>query len=566
MNTIPNTTRLTALELLLTTKLNKFALSPVPLVVNCFLGEVLVILVESSNNYSLNLETIEASLYRILEKENLSQAYFIEIYYYINGKYCCLEVDKQPSLLEMLAWEIFDKDSRIFIKKRRDLIINWYQKLITSLNNHFKSNRLAWLVWGGSLGSLTLLIIVYGLTRPCIFDECLEIKQAQQLSDQVKILLEKDVSDSNLNVAKSKLELAIKLLNSIPLWSDYHQKSSQLKNKYQQELNNILSLNAAKITIERLISLSQQSPLSIEQLKEVKQEYETAVEAIELISKNGILDKIDHKNHQQYLTSIEKINNKIDSEKQGKKHFKQAEKAANLAQKRENSADQLSDLQLVYNTWLTAIKRLQEIQPETTTYESSRILLKTYLSNKIKIEKRKKQEEIAITMYNQANKYAEIAKKAEKNNQWKIAVNYWNMAVVYIKKIPQNTFKWNQIQPLIPTYNLSLSQATNKLKIVTEAKAITSELDALCFMKQKICNYKITETSIKMQLESHYLEQVWMTAVQAKAEGNLQIQVELLNHLSTFEHRLQTISNQTNKSIEVYNPQGNLMTVYHRQQ
>ncbi|WP_232287060.1 hypothetical protein WH8501_22625 [Crocosphaera watsonii WH 8501] len=67
-------------------------------------------------------------------------------------------------------------------------------------------------------------------------------------------------------------------------------------------------------------------------------------------------------------------------------------------------------------------------------------------------------------------------------------------------------------------------------------------------------------------LESNYLEQLWMIALQAKAEGNLQTQVELLKHLSTFEKRLQTISNQTGKSIEVYNPQGKLMTVYHRRQ
>ena len=169
-------------------------------------------------------------------------------------------------------------------------------------------------------------------------------------------------------------------------------------------------------------------------------------------------------------------------------------------------------------------------------------------------------------MYAKAQKHSEMARKSEKNNQWSQAVNYWNIAVVYIKKVPQNTFKWSEVQPLISTYNLGLAQATNKLKQITEAKTITSELDTMCVMKEKICDYKITENLIKMKLESHYLEQVWMTAVQAKAQGNLQIQVELLNHLSTFEHRLQKISNQSGKSIEVYNPQGNLMTVYHRQQ
>ena len=88
----------------------------------------------------------------------------------------------------------------------------------------------------------------------------------------------------------------------------------------------------------------------------------------------------------------------------------------------------------------------------------------------------------------------------------------------------------------------------------------------MCKTKEPICNYDITEKIIRIRLESNYLEQLWMIALQAKAEGNLQTQVELLKHLSTFEKRLQTISNLTGKSIEVYNPQGKLMTVYHRRQ
>ena len=88
----------------------------------------------------------------------------------------------------------------------------------------------------------------------------------------------------------------------------------------------------------------------------------------------------------------------------------------------------------------------------------------------------------------------------------------------------------------------------------------------MCNTEEPICKYEITEKIIKIKLESNYLEQLWMIALQANAEGNLQIQVELLKHISTFEYRLQTISNQTGKSIEVYNPQGKLMTAFSRRQ
>ncbi len=565
-NIISNTTRLTTLERLLKKQLEKSAFLSVPFSINCLLGEVLLILVDCSHANVVNPEKIEAFLYKILKQENLSHAYFIEIYYYINGEYCFVDVSEQPSLLEILAWRLLDKDRRIFIKQHRDLILNWYQKFINSLNHNFKSNQLSWFVISGSLGTLILLTIFYGLTRPCIFDECPELKKAQKLSKKTNSFLKNNVSNSDLNMAKVQLESAIKLLNTIPFWSNYYRKSSSLKKEYQHKLNNILVLTSTRDKLNNVVSLHKKSSLSLKQLETAKQEIETGLQTIEKMKNNNFLEEIENQDYQKYSNIIENINNKMHLEKQAQTNLKQAEQAAFLAQKRENTADQLADLQSVYNTWITAIKRLQEIQPNTRIYQSSRPLLKTYLSNTTRAEKRKKQEEIAVKLYEKASNYANLAQKAEKNNQWLQAVNYWNMAVVYIKKVPQNTFKGNQIQPFISTYNLSLNQATDKLKQLTQSKTINAELDAMCTMKQKICDYQITEELIKMRLESQYLEQVWMTALQAKAEGNLQIQVELLNHLSTFEHRLQKISNQTGKSIEVYNAQGNLMTVYHRQQ
>lgn len=566
MNTILNTTRLIELEILLKNKLEKSTLLSFPFSINCFLGEVLLILVDCFHSNVVNLEKIEAFLYKILKQENLSDAYFIEIYYYINGKYCFVEIDKQPSLLEILAWEVFNKDRRIFIKQQRDLVLNWGQKSINPLNHNFKSNQLSWFVISGSLVTLILFTILYGLTRPCVFDECLEIKQAQELSDKTDSLLRNDVSSYDLNMAKINLELALELLNAIPFWSNYHQESSHLKENYQEKLNNILVLNSARDQINKWIPINKKSFLSMEKLEILKQEIEQGIETIETVKNNNFLDETENKDYQKYSNLIEKIDNEINLEKQAQKKLQQAKQAGLLAQKRENTADQLVDLQLVYNTWITAIKRLKEIPPETRVYQSSRPLLKSYLSNKTKAQQRKKQEEIAVRLYKNSNNYANLAKKAEENNQWAQAVNYWNMAVVYIKKVPQNTFKGNEIQPFVSTYNLSLSQATNKLKQLTQSKTINAELDTMCTMKQKICDYQITEELIKMKLKSQYLEQVWMTALQAKAEGNLQIKMELLNHLSTFEHRLQKISNHTGKSIEVYNAQGNLMTVYHRQQ
>ncbi len=556
MNIVPDTTRLVSLEILLKKQLEKSGLFPVPLLVNCFLGEVLIILVDFPKNHFLNLKQLESYIYTILAAENLSEAYYIEIYYCLNGQYCCLDLQEEPSLLDIILWQFFYKI----------LGINWLKKTIENIANNFKSNQLSWLVIGTSIGSLIILGTIYGLTLACLFDKCPQISQAKKLSDHAYILLNDFDSDPDLMKAKTRLEEAISLLQVVPFWSTYYEKSHSLHNKYQQQLDDLLLFMSAKEKANKALSLSQNYPLSIEQLEIVKKQWEEAIKSLKNMKSNTISRELVTNNYQIYQNALTRINDKISLEEKAKISIKIAKKSAELAKSREKSAQNLSDFQLVYSTWGTAIKKLQEISSTTNSYQSSRVLLKIYLSNKIRVEKRKQQEEVALKIYNKANYNAKLAQISEQKNQWSKAVNYWNVATTYIKKVPKNSLQGNKVQPLISAYLLSLNQAKKNLKEIIESQNIISELDAMCSKKTKICQYEITEKLIQMKLDSRYLEQLWTIALQAKAQANLQVQVELLNHISTFEHRLQKISNQTGKSIEVYNAQGNLMTVYHRQQ
>ncbi|MGB5594614.1 MAG: hypothetical protein WBM32_05865 [Crocosphaera sp.] len=556
MNIVPDTTRLVSLEILLKKQLEKSGLFPVPLLVNCFLGEVLIILVDFPKNHFLNLKQLESYIYTILAAENLSEAYYIEIYYCLNGQYCCLDLQEEPSLLDIILWQFFYKI----------LGINWLKKTIENIANNFKSNQLSWLVIGTSIGSLIILGTIYGLTLACLFDKCPQISQAKKLSDHAYILLNDFDSAPDLMKAKTRLEEAISLLQVVPFWSTYYQKSHSLHNKYQQQLDDLLLFMSAKEKANKALSLSQNYPLSIEQLEIVKKQWEEAIKSLKNMKSNTISRELVTNNYQIYQNALTRINDKISLEEKAKISIKIAKKSAELAKSREKSAQNLSDFQLVYSTWGTAIKKLQEISSTTNSYQSSRVLLKIYLSNKIRVEKRKQQEEVALKIYNKANHNAKLAQISEQKNQWSKAVNYWNVATTYIKKVPKNSLQGNKVQPLISAYLLSLNQAKKNLKEIIESQNIISELDAMCSKKTKICQYEITEKLIQMKLDSRYLEQLWTIALQAKAQANLQVQVELLNHISTFEHRLQKISNQTGKSIEVYNAQGNLMTVYHRQQ
>ncbi|MGK7939102.1 MAG: hypothetical protein AB4062_02900 [Crocosphaera sp.] len=442
--------------------------------------------------------------------------------------------------------------------------MNSFPNTLKTINNKLNSNQLLLLLIGGSLGFLVILSGFYGLTRPCVFEQCLEINEAKNLSKKTSFIFKSSVSLDDLLTYQKQLQEAISLLQSIPIWSSYYQEATTTRENYQEQLKDLSSLLLAKEKANEALAFSQKNILSIKELEIVKKKWQETQQLLQSINESTGLKKLAMTDYKRSENALESINHKIQQEKESYQQLKSAQETEKLALKREARVQNMADLTLVNDTWNTAITTLQNIPYLTSSYQPSRRLLKNYLFHKTKIEKRKQQEEIALKFHTQAKKYAKLAAKYEEKKQWKNAVRNWKKSVNSLKKIPRNTFEWNNIQPLISIYTLSLNQAHHKLKEAMQYQKIISELDAMCLSKQKICQYEIKENLIQMRLESDYLEQLWTLALQAKVQANLKVQVDIFKHLATFEYRLQNITNQTGKSIEIYNSQGNLMTVYHR--
>lgn len=58
------------------------------------------------------------------------------------------------------------------------------------------------------------------------------------------------------------------------------------------------------------------------------------------------------------------------------------------------------------------------------------------------------------------------------------------------------------------------------------------------------------------------MQQVWQTALQAKAQSNLNSQIAILNHISHLEKNWQTLSNRFKTNIAIYNDKNELMVNY----
>ena len=74
---------------------------------------------------------------------------------------------------------------------------------------------------------------------------------------------------------------------------------------------------------------------------------------------NEFLEEVKNQKYKEYSNNIQLINQRIVKEKRAFKSLEQAKSGALLAQNRENTANNVSSLELVYNSWTKSIKSLQ---------------------------------------------------------------------------------------------------------------------------------------------------------------------------------------------------------------
>jgi hypothetical protein len=119
-----------------------------------------------------------------------------------------------------------------------------------------------------------------------------------------------------------------------------------------------------------------------------------------------------------------------------------------------------------------------------------------------------------------------------------------------------------QVRPLITTYSQSLEQAQNNLKNSLRSQNTKQELESLCSQWNRTCDYNVSPQGIKVRLTAGYVQQIWDSALQAKAQDSVRGQAGVLDHISQLEQTFQTISNQSGLPLEVYHAKGNRLTRY----
>jgi hypothetical protein len=414
--------------------------------------------------------------------------------------------------------------------------------------------RSSWLIWvavgvGVSVASFAAGAIL--MSRPCLLGRCEPLQLAENLTQQADQGIQTNPSEQNLQQAEQQLNHSVELVKGIPPISNQHRQAEALLAANQSRLALLTQVRVAAEKAEAASQKSRTPPQSIPVWQEVQSLWRQAIAQLETIPQGTPLFSLAQQRLQTYRGNLATANDYIQAEQRAQKQLAAAKATATIAEARQNSAQNLDAWRQVQVTWQVAINALREIPNTTTSFTEAQQLLTTYTARQSTANR----EELAIKSFNQAVALARKATGFQQQNQWSQAIANWRVAVTQIQQIPAGTVYSAQAQPLETAYKDSLASAETQLRAIQAQQRLRDDLNRVCAGSPKICSYYVLSNSIRLQFTPAY-ELALKQAYSNGQAGNFSVLGGAINHINSLQTALQTISNNANLPLEVYNASG----------
>lgn len=430
------------------------------------------------------------------------------------------------------------------------------EEVSATAKNQPRRPDLASAVVFGGISMFVFLGSFYALTRPCVIGSCKEISDAQQLKQESTQTLTFPASGQAILQAQEQLREAIAGLETIPFWSIRHKEAQDLLKIYRVQEEKLVDVVAALQKASRAADKSQNPPHSVSEWTEIQKLWREAIATLEQIPTNSSLRPLANQKLTAYRANLAVINKRLAAEKQSSQQLEAGKQASRVAEARMGVAQSLENWQLVDASWQTALNRLDKIPPATSAYEEAQLLMRVNKGKLSVVRDRKVQEQFSANTYKQGLLLAQNAKNSGAINQWSQSVYNWRNAIQTLKQVPNGTFYYSKAQQQISIYTQALNQAQVKLQLASIVQKANSDLKQTCDGKPPICNYTISNNTIKVRLTPTYAQKVRNAAIAAKMKGDYNAQVGIVRHVLTLGEALEAISDNVRIPLEVYGPDG----------
>lgn len=448
------------------------------------------------------------------------------------------------------------------IQEENSLLEEPPEEIVEPGKSKSKKTLLPIFVAGTGLSLFIFLTSLFLLTRPCVVGQCQAIADAQDLNQTSLRRLQKPQSGKEVLEAQEQLMEAIRILQSIPFWSSYYGKAQDQLKVYQVQAERVEEMVTALQTAARAAHKSENPPHPTARWVEIQGLWREAIARLEELPTNSNLQPLAQQKIKEYKQNLAASNQRLVKERNSQQRLQEAKDAALIAEARQGVAQSLENWQLVYATWQIAMKRLKQIPQGTTAYEQAQQLSSLYLPKMSSVQDKKTQEQFAVNAYNQGLQLAQLAKNAQLDNQWSLAVVHWRNALTNMNQVPKDSFYYSKAQSRVQSYSNALKQAKVKLQLAVRVQQTRSDLKQTCMGKVQVCNFGIINNIIKVRLTPAYTNLVKQTANSAQVRGDSNAQSGIVNHILTLGEALEAISDNARMRLEVYDADGTLIQTH----
>jgi tetratricopeptide (TPR) repeat protein len=400
----------------------------------------------------------------------------------------------------------------------------------------------------GLMGICVFGSAYYLLTRPCVMSECQEMQTATELTWELRKIIRGANSSSELIAIQQQLQTASNNLTNIPRWSSRYAQAQELQASFSVQLENInqvlTALKAADVAQQQMPPTGK----TVNELQNIQYLWRVAIAPLEAISPNHELHSIAQPKLSQYRQSLQTVNQELLSQEQWSKKLNDAKAVATVAQQRQTNAKTLKEWQEAQNTWQVAINALNIIPPTSPAYSEAQELLLQYKPELVKTRDRATIVQISARNYQQAINTANQAQAYAQNNQWQLAVTYWNQALQNTRQISPDSVYYNQAQQMLQVYTSARQQAQAEVKLINNLQQVRDDVNQICVREIRICTFTINQTAIAVSLTPDY-ERVIATTL---SDSDL----ETTNHWYILQETLGEIGDRVNLPVFIYDTQG----------
>lgn len=410
-------------------------------------------------------------------------------------------------------------------------------------------------------GFAACLSSVYLLTRPCVIGECEPIQTAQQMSQESATAARRAKSQQELAAAQQQLAEATVALQKIPQWSPSYQKAQQMSGTLSTQS---ATLNQALTALQKASAAqkNQNPPHTAQEWQAIQALWRSTIASLQAVPHNSAVYPLAQQKLPLFRASLKSVDRQLNIEQQATKKLTLALTTAEVATKRQSSAQSLQNWQQVKSTWQVVVNELASIPKNSTANKEAQQLLQTYRPKLAAVRDRTTSEQVSALAYNQAVRLANLAKLYEQQNQLAMAVTNWKHALNAANQVPTGTFYHIKAQPLIDPYTTALKQAEEKLIVVKILQKTRADLNRTCSGELRFCNYSLLNQGIIVQLTSDYqraLERIFMTAA---AYGDSKTQAAVVGHYQSLQQALEAISYNATLPLQVYDSKGSPILIY----